>query len=97
MKEVITALIIEAKQGMYDNVRTYLVSYAEAMREAVNEPGLDNEGKDIIKAKEDLLWELLDGLDIVHQNAVEMVKENHGCYTDTSAYLQTLKNWTQSC
>ena len=99
MEKVIEALIIEAKQGAYEMVTTYMRNYAQALKEAVYEPGLDDNDKRVISAKEDLIWEMMDELSAEHESHIEEVKhryKDYKCSDISTDYLQNLKGWTLS-
>ncbi len=101
INQLIASVIIEAKTGSHDMARAFLKSYAEDLRdERNNSPYEDAEGKATLKTKEDLIWQLMDGLEVEFESHIEAVKERYPCLKESdisTGYLQSLPNgWTQS-
>lgn len=98
MNPTLATLIIEAKQGAYDLIYSELSEYANALKEAVHEPGLDEKDRETLKGKSDLIYGLLDDISPKFDSHIEEVKERYEeqCSNTSTNYLANLKNWTPS-
>jgi hypothetical protein len=96
MKDLAYLLLIESKKNTWNQLKSKIIAQADLLSDLQDNNEISPASKKELKGKEDLLWELLDNLEITFGVEIEELESKLSCGESSGGYFQFLQNWTPS-